>query len=53
MGDLCTDGVENSGIDVGGKGNRKSSLLQKSLLSWGAWVAQSVKRPTLAQVMIS
>ena len=22
-------------------------------LCWGAWVAQSVKRPTLAQVMIS
>ena len=21
--------------------------------SWGAWVAQSVKRPTLAQVMIT
>ena len=26
--------------------------MNKSVL-WGAWVAQSVKRPTLAQVMIS
>ena len=27
--------------------------LFKILVFWGAWVAQSVKRPTLAQVMIS
>ena len=29
------------------------TLLLKSLLYWGAWVAQSVQRLTLAQVMIS
>ena len=33
------------GIEEGG-GFKKSK-------SWGAWVAQSVKHPTLAQVMIS
>ena len=25
----------------------------KELLTWGTWVAQSVKRPTSAQVMIA
>ena len=28
-------------------------LLLRSLLSWGTWVAQLVKHPTLTQVMIS
>ena len=29
------------------------SFSKKYMISWGAWVAQSVKRPTSAQVMIS
>ena len=28
-------------------------MASKSTVIWGAWVAQSVKHPTLAQVMIS
>ena len=31
----------------------KLDLTLKSLVPWGNWVAQSVKRPTLAQVLIS
>ena len=30
-----------------------STILNKNGESWGAWVAQSVKHPTSAQVMIS
>ena len=28
-------------------------ILKKNMGSWGAWVAQSVERPTSAQVMVS
>ena len=38
---------------VGGRTGKGSRLSIRKLSSQGAWVAQSVKRPTLAQVMIS
>ena len=34
-------------------GTNLTKEVKKSIESWGAWVAQSVKRPTSAQVMIS
>ena len=33
--------------------NKTLGFILKIIVSWGAWVAQSVKRPTSAQVMIS
>ena len=45
-------GSKNVGISLGWEGSHQYILL-KICDYWGAWVAQSVKRPTSAQVMIS
>ena len=34
-------------------GMLEESIISSKIKSWGAWVAQSVERPTLAQVVIS
>ena len=67
MGPLATTSIENrsncnfrvgcffvSNVDrhVGGKG-KMWKILKNILYLWGAWVTQSVKHLTLAQVMIS
>ena len=45
-------GVEARVIEVG-KGPAGKIRFLKSELCWGAWVAQSVKHPTSARVVIS
>ena len=51
VGALC-DSCQGDRTRPVGSAHLEGHCFQKSNQGWGAWVAQSVKRPTSAQVMI-